>query len=350
MPENSILLIGVFPLASGGRKAVCEEMAERLQAAGWRVYCASAKTGRIARLLDMLWTAWTNRRSYSMAHVEVFSGPAFVWAEVVSLLLWLLNKPQFFTLHGGNLPAFSRQRPNRVAALLRRAVAVTAPSRYLYEQMIPYRQDLVLLPNALDLDQHHFRVRSRPAPRLIWVRSFHRIYNPQLAVEALARLTPEFPDIQLTMLGPDKDGSLEMVRETAKYRGILDRITFAGAVSKSQVPGWLDRADIFLNTTNIDNMPLSVLEAMASGLCVVTTDVGGIPYLASHGKDALLVPPDDAEALAGAVQALLRSPDLAGRLSVNARHTACQYDWRLILPKWLDLFGTVEAGKLVTTS
>jgi glycosyltransferase involved in cell wall biosynthesis len=103
----------------------------------------------------------------------------------------------------------------------------------------------------------------------------------------------------------------------------------------------MDQGDIFLNTTNVDNTPISVLEAMACGLCVVSTNAGGIPYLLEHERDALLVPPDDAQAMARAVHRILTEPGLAESLSENARRKVEQFDWCAVLPQWERLFSLV---------
>jgi glycosyltransferase involved in cell wall biosynthesis len=94
----------------------------------------------------------------------------------------------------------------------------------------------------------------------------------------------------------------------------------------------------------VDNTPVSVLEAMACGLCVVSTRVGGIPYLLQHGRDALLVPPNDPEAMAAAVRRVLTEPALAESLSHNARLKAEQFDWSAILPQWQALLASVAEG------
>jgi glycosyltransferase involved in cell wall biosynthesis len=112
-------------------------------------------------------------------------------------------------------------------------------------------------------------------------------------------------------------------------------------IPKRRVPELLERADIFINTTNIDNTPVSVLEAMACGLCVVSTEVGGIPYLLDHALDALLVLPHAPDAMADAVKRILTEPGLAGRLSGNARCKTEQFDWSVILPQWEALFQEV---------
>src|SRR5690606_12202159 len=119
-------------------------------------------------------------------------------------------------------------------------------------------------------------------------------------------LKRDFPEIHLLMIGPDKgDGSFQSFQLTVKSLGIETEVYCPGAVAKRDVPSWLNKGSIFLNTTNVDNTPISVMEAMACGLCIVSTNVGGIPYLLEHELDALLVPPDDPEAMAAAVRRIL---------------------------------------------
>ena len=332
--KSHVLLIGNF-LSGQGVYGVCEGLAERLRQAGHVVLHSSSKPNAAGRIVDMLSTAWRERRSYEVAHVDVFSGRAFLQAEAVCATLRLANKPYVLTLHGGNLPVFARQWPRRVRNLLHSAAAVTVPSRYLLEQMRPYHDDLHLLPNPVDLNAYFFKLRSVARPRLVWLRAFHELYNPSLAVRVIASLVTEFPGIQLTMIGPDKgDGSLSRTQRTARELGLGDRVTLSGPIPKAEVPAFLNEGDIFLNTTSVDNVPISVLEAMASGLCVVSTNAGGIPYLLEHERNALLVSPDDANEMGAAVRRILKDHDLAARLSAAARKKAEQHDWSIILPGW----------------
>jgi glycosyltransferase involved in cell wall biosynthesis len=335
----NVLVISVFPSGPKARKSVCQDFADRLRESGWRVYTASAKTGRAARVFDMMRACWKYRGDFDAAYVEVFSGAAFLWAEMVCRVLSAVGRPYILALHGGNLPTFARGREPRVERLLRSAAAVTAPSRYLLEAMRRYRKDVILLPNALDVAAYRFRVRRPARPRLIWVRSFHHMYNPQLAVRALSVLAPRFPGIRLTMIGPDKgDGSLQATRALAEREGLSSYVNFAGAVHRDQLPALLDDADVFVNTTNVDNTPVSLLEAMAAGLCVISTDVGGIPYLVEDRRHALLVPPANPARLASAIAEVLDDESLAGRMSVNGRALVEPFDWSVILPQWRDLF------------
>ncbi len=339
-----ILLIGNFLSGGGGFHCFGEDLAAHLAAAGWPIVLASGKRQRLTRLLDMLWTVWRRRNAYQAAYVEVYSGLAFCWAELVCWLLRRCHKPYILMLHGGNLPVFARRWPSRVRRLLSSANLVAAPSRYLHEQMKPYRADLLLLPSAFDLNAYTYRERRQPLPNLIWLRSFHHIYNPALAPQVLQRLRAAFPNIHLTMFGPDKgDGSLQEMQQVIDELQVQAHVSLPGAVTKPEVPHCLNRGDIFLNTTNVDNTPMSVIEAMACGLCIVCTNVGGLPYLLEHEHDALLVPPADAAAMAAAVHRILTEPELAQRLSSNARKKVENWDWRKLLPRWEESFRSSAA-------
>jgi len=174
------------------------------------------------------------------------------------------------------------------------------------------------------------------------VRSFHAIYNPSLAIRALAAVRRELPEARLVMIGRDTgDGSLAEAQRTARELSVLDAVEFAGPRPKDEIPARLATGDVFINTTRIDNTPVSVLEAMASGLCIVSTSVGGIPYLLEDGRDALLVAPDDPEAMAAAVVRVVRDPRLARGLSEGGRAVALGYDWKVVVPRWNALLESV---------
>jgi glycosyltransferase involved in cell wall biosynthesis len=323
---------------------VCEDVAMGLKAAGWSVVTTSSHPGRFARLVDFLFTVWRQRNRYKVAQVDVYSGPSFLWAELVCWALRTVRKPYILTLHGGNLPSFAQRHGKRVQQLLQGACTVTTPSAYLFEKMRVHRQDLVRLPNSLELSRYSFKRREHPEPNLVWLRAFHDIYNPSLAVKVAALLAKDFPTVRLLMIGPDKeDGSLELARNLARKLGILEKITFTGPVPKSTIPKWINEGDILLNTPRIDNTPVSILEAMACGVCVVSTNVGGIPYLLEDESDALLVAAGDDAAMAIAVQRLITEDGLAKRLSENARRKVEQFDWSNILPKWEKLLMEVAA-------
>lgn len=348
--KGSILLVGTFLSTGfpGGGRSVCEDLADKLDSAGWSVIKTSEHANGLVRSLDMIRTAWCLRHRYQVAQVDVFSGRAFLWAEAVCAVLRKAGKPYVLTLHSGNLPAFAHMRNRRVRRLLRSAVVVTTPSSYLQDQMKPYREDLCLLPNALEVKNYAFRLRTKPRARFVWVRqfSYQDVYNPFLAVKAIQILASEFLEIKLIMVGTDNgEGNFLRFRQWVDKLRLTSRVILPGGVPKPEVPYWMSQGDIYLNTTNVDNTPVTVLEAMTSGLCIISTNVGGIPYLLEHEHDALLVPPDDPTAMAQAIRRVLKEDGMAERLSTNARRKAEQFDWSVILPKWETLLASVSGNR-----
>jgi glycosyltransferase involved in cell wall biosynthesis len=330
-----VLFVGTFLSQGGGRRAVAEDLETRLAGLGWSTRLTSRSGIRPLRVADMLWTAIRRADTYDVAHVDVFSGHAFRWAELLARSFRALRKPWIATLRGGGLPEFAERHPGRVRALLESAFAVTAPSAYLQRAMRPFRGEIDLIPNAIELDRYPYRHRPSPSPRLVWVRAFHRVYRPEMGPAVVARLARELPDARLQMIGPDKgDGSVERTRRAASELGVANRVEIVLGVPKSEVPGRLSGADVFMNTTSVDNVPVSLLEALACGLCVATTDAGGIADLVRDGETALMVPTDDPDAMAAAVLRILRQPGLAARLSGNARREAEGFDWARVLPAW----------------
>jgi glycosyltransferase involved in cell wall biosynthesis len=345
-PLPRLLMVFSFLSHTSGSHSVAEDLSNKLRDQTGGIIQVSPYRSGLLRSLHMVATTLWRRRAYDLAIVGLYSGRAFLWGEAVASLLKLLGRPFVISMHGGSLPEFAAQNPKRVKNTLRRASAVTAPSHYLLEKMRPYCDDMLLLPNPIEIERYEFRPRTNPQPKLIWLRAFHEIYNPEMAVQVANRLKMEFPDLRLTMVGPDKsDGSWQRTAEAAQKSAVQHRLLMPGGVANSEVPRWLNRGDIFLNTTNVDNAPVSVIEAMACGLCIVSTNVGGLPYLLEDGLDALLVPPNDPDAMAAAVRRLLTEPELAERLSRNARRKAESFDWSAVLPQWKSLLRRLASSK-----
>jgi glycosyltransferase involved in cell wall biosynthesis len=173
------------------------------------------------------------------------------------------------------------------------------------------------------------------------MRTFEDIYNPDMAIAVLEELQLHFPNARLTMAGQPK-GTLERVQSLAAAKGLTEKIRFAGFLDMANKQREFARHDIFLNTNRIDNMPVSVLEAAAFGLPVVTTAVGGIPYLLEHEQTGLLVENENVAGMAAAVRRLLREPELTERLSANGRQLAEASDWTHVQPQWETLFRELE--------
>jgi len=139
------------------------------------------------------------------------------------------------------------------------------------------------------------------------------------------------------MAGQEK-GLLVATRELAAELGVDSSIRFPGFVSGAEKAALFDDHDIFLNTNVVDNAPVTVLEAAASGLAVVSTDAGGVPDLLAGGEAAILVSPGDPSAMADAVRRLLEQPALAVHLARAARGVAERSAWPTVRDQWLRCF------------
>ncbi|MGQ9918987.1 MAG: glycosyltransferase family 4 protein [Bryobacteraceae bacterium] len=339
-----VLLVGNFLSGHDGRRTYSEDLAARLESAGAPVVRASRLWWKPARMADMVGAALGVRGTYGVALIDVYSGQAFLWAEAAARAARARGKRVVLALHGGRLPEFAARHGARVERLLAAADAVVAPSGYLRDALARWRAGIVVLPNAIELERYPFRLRARVAPRLVWLRSFHQIYRPEMAVEVLERVRRRHGEARLTMYGADKDGSLGRCQEVARRLGVEAAVEFRGAIPKERVGAALAEADVFLNTTEVDNAPVSVLEAMACGLCVVSTAVGGVPYLVEDGVEGLLTRPGDADGMAEVVLRLMEDKALCARLSAAARRRAERHSWKVVLPRWLEVLGSGGSG------
>jgi glycosyltransferase involved in cell wall biosynthesis len=213
--------------------------------------------------------------------------------------------------------------------------AVVVPSRYLVDVFAEFGIEAEPVPNIVDLTQFLFRERRPLRPHLICTRGFSPYYCVDVVVRAFAELKKSFPDARLDLVG---DGPLEAEIRALVAELKLTGVNFTGVASRAEIGKYYDAADIFINASRLDNMPLSVMEAFAAGTPVVSTSPECMPYLVEHEKTGLLSPVGDADALAANVARLLREPELAARLARNAHEEASKYDWNRVRQQWIDVY------------
>jgi glycosyltransferase involved in cell wall biosynthesis len=232
------------------------------------------------------------------------------------------------------LPEFSLQHPHWTEAVLRRAKTIVAPSTYLANFFDKKGLSVHIIPNLIDIKEYPFRERKAIQPRLLWMRAFHPCYAPEMAVKVFAKLKEIHPQAILTMAGKDK-GLLKKTQELVKENNLAESVRFPGFLAMREKTEAFARHDVFLNTSRIDNMPVSLIEVAAAGLPIVTTNAGGIADVFEHEKNALLVDGiDSVDDMVQGLQRLLREPDLACRLSRQARTLAEQSDIAAGLAQW----------------
>jgi glycosyltransferase involved in cell wall biosynthesis len=251
----------------------------------------------------------------------------------VSQLCRLFKLKYLPILHGGNLEKRLNKNPKLSGLVFNNAYKLIAPSKFLKSVFFNYGyNDVLHIPNTIKIDNYEFLNRKIDIIKLLWVRSFSSIYNPSLALEVLKSLIEKNYKAELVMVGPDVDGTYKRVKNLAEQFSL--KVNFTGKLSKSK---WIELSkdyNVFINTTNYDNTPVSLIEAMALGLPIVSTDVGGLPYLISNREDALLVPPNNVNTMVDAIIELVDNDMMREKLINNSRAKAETFDWNVVKSKW----------------
>jgi len=301
----------------------------------YNIHCASNKRNKIIRILDIIKQFYSYINETKLVIIDTYSTSAYYYALSMAILSRVHKKPYILILSGGNL----KKRLNKsilFKIMLENSELNISPSKFLYEVFFNY--NTVYLPNYIDLRMYPFQKRQSISPKLLWVRSLHTIYNPQMAILVLKEVINNYPMAELCMVGPFKDDSVNKVKSLIKKLNLDNQVNFTGKLEKKE---WIKKSedyDIFINTTNYDNHPVSLLEAMALGLPIVSTNVGGIPNLLEHNKTAKLVEAGDVLSMTSQISDYLKNDFQRIQISLNARKMVeDDYNKEKIIAKWLEI-------------
>ena len=294
---------------------------------GYKVYFASDFRQPTIRLMHQLWTLITQARKNPIVVIDTYSTRIFYGALLLARCCRLLGLRYIPILHGGLLPKRLTSSARYIRAYFAKALILVAPSAYLAGFAKQQGWPVAVIPNGLKLSDYPFNPRmttnlakseiefenepclssetkpkttpdnmpqSSPhqtqhkiTPKILWLRAFDSIYRPELALEIFKLIQEQYPEAELYMVGPDKGGRLAFCKNYAAQNHL--NVHFPGKLSKSEWKNLAEDCSIFLNTSSIDNAPVSVSEAMALGLVVVSANVGGMADLLDHGRAGFLI-------------------------------------------------------------
>jgi L-malate glycosyltransferase len=280
-------------------------------------------------------------RRADIVHVFSASYTAFLLSTLPAVLVArALGKPVVLNYHSGEAP--DHLAGSRLArALLRHASdVIVVPSRFLVEVFRQFGLKSTVVFNSIDTAQYHYRPRSPLRPRLLSTRNLEPLYNVACTLRAFARVQKLQPEATLTLIGCGSEDNA--LRSLVRALG-LQHVTFVGRVHPRDMARYYAAADIYVQTPSIDNMPLSVLEAFASGLPVVSTRVGGVPAILTDQHHGLLADDNDDDGIAGCILQLLADPERARTLASHAFGTLQPYEWPRVREAWLAVYRQVLA-------
>ena len=324
----------ITPCPPDGLRAQGNAIAEHLRQAGVRTSILSRAKSSWGRLLDIGLRGFFVMPFHDVALVNVYGSRAFVYESAAILYAHWWKKRSVVFIRGGSMPEFVQRWPRWTRFVFSKANLILVPHEFLRAELsaLGLRVDGII-PNFIELEKYKFRERSRLAPRFLYLRGMHSIYNPAMAVRAFALIQQQYPDASLTMAGRESTDS-DLCRALVRDLHVRN-VHFIGQVPKEQIPALADKHDIHLHTNRVENMPVSIIEMWACGLPIVGTSVGGMPYLVRHRVDGILVASEDYRAMADACFELLSESELARTLSQNGRARAQELTWESIEPAWV---------------
>jgi len=275
-----------------------------------------------------------------IAHVFSASYASFLLAPVPAMVMArLFNKRVVLHYHSGEADDHLTNWGALVHPWLRLAHRIVVPSEYLREVFRRHGYDALVIPNVVDLSAFGYRDRAPIRPRLLCTRNLEPYYRVDVVLDAFAKLLEIEPSATLTLAGY---GSGEgRLRETAA-RLVPDSVRFLGKVRPSDMPALYAAHDIFVNASVVDNQPVSILEAFASGLPVVSTPAGDIPSMVEHGVTGFIVAENNPVAMARAVCALLANPSQAVAIARAARGGMDQFAWPAVRDAWAAVYAGTD--------
>ncbi len=350
-----LALVGPLPPPSGGMANQTLQLSRLLTGEGIRVEIVQVNApyspawiGRVPllragfRLFPYLFRLWRAAGRNQLFHIMANSG--WSWHLFAAPAIWIARLrgiPAVVNYRGGEAGSFLDGAAVVVRFSMARATALVTPSGFLQQVFGRFGMSARIVPNIIDLDKFH---PGEPPPgdiHIVVARNLEPIYDIASGLRAMAMLLKSHPAARMSVAGSGPDrADLERL---AQELGIAGQVRFTGRLDSLDMAALYRSATLSLNTALADNMPNSVLEALACGLPVVSTDVGGVPFLVRHGETALLVRPGDAEGMAEAMAQLIEDDNLRATLIRNGRDHVQSFTWERVASQWLGTYREVLA-------
>jgi glycosyltransferase involved in cell wall biosynthesis len=289
-----------------------------------------------------IWSLLLRVSKYDVLHVFSASYFSFVLAPTPAILIGkLFRKKILLNYHSGEAKDHLQRWRRSAIPTIKLADVVVVPSDYLVRVFAEFGLHATPIFNLIDTSKFRFRERIPLRPLFLANRNLEIHYGVDRVLRAFAIVQKREPAARLTIVG---DGSQRQSLETLAHQLELKNVSFIGQVKPESMPDFYDAADIYLNGSEIDNQPLSILEAFACGIPIVTTDAGGIPFIVEDHKTAMLVPCGDYAQMAQRVSLLRMDPELTRQMIETGRRECARYSWDAVRDSWLNIYQNLAEG------
>jgi len=294
---------------------------------------------RITKFLDVLFFLPYNRNNYNVIHVQAHSYYSIIYLIVTLFWAKVLNKLIIVMYYGGAAREFFSNYPRMITFLFKNVNRTIVASEYVRFAFKELDLNTILIPHILEVSNWVFRNRIKPGHNLLWVRNLSNEYNPLMLLDVFKLIKSRDSRYSLKIVGT---GNLKDIMKMYIKENSLSDVEMVGRVSDSELRLLFNWSDIFINTTNVDNQPVSVLEAMACGVPVVSTNPGGIPEIITHKENGLLSNPGDVSAMVQNINLFINDPQLVEKLSIQGRSfVEKKFNSNVIYEQWKNVYANL---------
>jgi glycosyltransferase involved in cell wall biosynthesis len=306
----------------------------------FQVKAASKHENILLKMIDFIIVFFKYGISADKVIIDVYSTKYIYGISVIVLFCKIFKKKYILVLHGGNLPNRNEKSPLLIKFLFNKALAIVAPSQYLKVYFESKNYKVHYIPNIVEFTNYKFKTRNKVEPKILNIRGLSEIYNPQLAIKIIGLLKNDFPKIEMVMLGNESEGNLDELNILISQLGLENNVRILGKKTREE---WIEIAknyDIMLSCPKIDNSPVSIIEGMALGLIIVSSNVGGMPFLVNNKIDGFLVEDYNEFQFAKSLKTFFTDQIDLKYIQLNARKKAESFSWNSIKLQWVNLLNS----------
>ncbi len=330
-----VLLIANYRQGVGGISGQVEILQRKLRDTGHGADIFNTKAP-VWKRLAMMPKLRRKAKEYDVLHIHCCSNWGFFPAVLGIKVGNQLGKRVVLTYHGGGGESFFNKHSRLIHNYLTRTNANVVLSGFLARVFEKHGLPYIVIPNIVEMDASRFRERNPIQPCFICIRAHEELYNIPCVLRAFQQVQKQIPEASLILVGT---GSLHEVLMRQVETMALLNVTFTGRVDNSEIFEYLDQADIMLSAPRVDNMPVSLIEAMNAGLLVISSKVGGVPYMIEDGVNGLLFESDNDKELAEKMVFVTDNQKTARNMVQSARQSVQQYQWLNVKKKLFEVYG-----------